>query len=208
MSRAGEEPSHEDIGELSERAVDWIKHLRSYSYEVAGGLRGAWHSGPGVIRKEEGLTLLAAVVLYQQCRRTLAAPGLPPAPEPDLLTAISPVAEIETRYEIEAALRTIPELAPPVVKATMYGAGLRIPQTTKVGSYRWSDELREQAPEVVGEWHDWIWSSHRYANGSVRQAELSDEALRDYGDSSLLALAAGQLSTSITAILGDDYPSM
>lgn len=202
MSRTGEEPS-KDVGELSVRTVEWMDALRSGADEVAGGLRVAWRLGPEGVRRSEATTLLSAIALYQNCQRTLGTSELPPAPEPDLLTAISPVAETETRYDIEAALRTIPELVPRVVRFTMYGVYAYLPDPDRIGFNAWSDQLNERHAEVADEWHDWIWASHRYGGAVVRHEELTDEAARDYGDSSMLALAAGRLSAGLTTILGE-----
>jgi hypothetical protein len=179
----------------------WIAVLRDEADAVVGGLRASWRRGPESTPSEECIALLQAVALYRDCRRTIGVPDLPPAPVPNLLTTISSRASVAARYDIETALRIIPDLAPYVVRSGMYGAVSRLPDPQSVGHYSWAEMLSEHEPGVVGEWQGWIWASHRMAPPTQREYSDSDPALADYGDSSLLVVAAGRLSAGLTTVL-------
>jgi hypothetical protein len=198
--------TEEYIHQLGEPAAEEIVSLHDTAVLLGGNLRGTWYLAPEGDRRGEAMALHGAVGLHDSCQADVVK--RPPFGT-NLLDIIKPFARADTRYEIEAALRTIPEVMPPVVKLRMYGVDKRlppavsIPPAPSIGMFAWADRLNAEFPEVVGEWHDWIWRSHsRYSDPCVRHMGRSDEILLpDYGGASVLTLAAARLSIALSTVL-------
>jgi hypothetical protein len=93
-----------------------------------------------------------------------------------------------TRYDIQAAILTIPRLVP----FTHFD---KDKLQTPTGEYfeEWGEDMAEREPRLVADWHRWLWLGD--------SQNRSPDA--DHGNASLLALAAERLADGLQTVLRD-----
>jgi|SRR5215469_164187 len=94
----------------------------------------------------------------------------------------------EARFEVQAALEALPRLMPFYQQVGLSQAG----ETSDTEAWiRESDRFAEP-------WHKWLWSSH----SMFVELDTSAGAHGDYGDSSLVRIAAAKLGHYIQPVVG------
>ena len=107
-----------------------------------------------------------------------------------LLMTLGPSeADAETRYQVRAAMDEIPRLVP----FTDFGRSrLRTPTGKSLSD--WGEDMVKRDPDLVAQWHNWIW----------RQASDALDPANDYGPASELVVATSNLSGALRMMLGGE----
>lgn len=158
-----------------------------HASNVSLGLDESWQRPVRHNKKIERTALADTVELESYCTRVIE--GVKPDfyYHPPTLPLSSLYGPAETRYDIEAAIRTIPELLP--------FSRSEIDRLQMVNGN--PDKMGMREPELTARWHSWLWDS--FPDDVVPKA-AQDEP-RDYGRSSELALATSRLVSGLRVLL-------
>jgi hypothetical protein len=180
-------------GESDEpRLPEEVKHFYSLLAMDAGSaafnLYEAWERPVRHNKKIERLALWHTVRLDEECERASSDMRLLPH-----LTFSPSNAMLETRYDIQAAIATVPQLVPFTGSERNR---LRVP--TQKTFEDWGEDMSARESELVDRWHVWLWLE----NSRTRDPDA------DRGNASALALAARGLADGLRSVLrGNPEPS-
>jgi hypothetical protein len=150
---------------------------------VREGLAEAWKRPVRHNEKIERLALWHTVTLTQLCQDAMTVDG--PIRLPLRIGDCAP----KSRYEIEAAIRMVPSLVP------FLDDDLRLLRAdTGFAFEAWGEDMAKREPNLVREWHGWLWRGDRAWYQEV-----------EHGDVSVLFIAASRLVENVAAVLNRNH---
>jgi hypothetical protein len=175
-------PLDERGNSLPPPAQQFLARMQMEARGSTSGLAESWKRPVRHNLKLERLALWHAVRLEASCENALDDEC-----GPSVLPLSPSAAAPESRYEVEAAVRMVPQLMP-FTHCDL--DRLRAP----IGVYfeKWGDEMADREPQLVARWHRWLW------------AESSSELYEpeNYADAALLGCAAHRLAEGLETLLG------
>lgn len=158
-----------------------FSRMQSDATQADRHLREAWRRPVRHNKALERAALWHAVALSQDCVEMLDSPQV---------VTLSPKCGVQTRYEIQAGMRTARDVLP---FTPLEIAAFR--PTEMIRNFRFESLDAEPAPpkHLLDRWHEWVWLDER----GVSQRRV--EAL---GESAILAEACSRLSDGLAEILG------
>lgn len=132
-------------------------------------------------KRIERAALWHTVGLEEDCGRALK-------PEHSLLLLPPPSTDVKTRYELQAAIRTVEATFP---FTSSERDALR--RDLELGNAHFDDEGSIGEPELVDQWHEWLWMDEH------REPKTSVEAI---GASAVLGEGCARLNHIAREILG------
>jgi hypothetical protein len=123
--------------------------LESNAAGAVEQMNNAWHRPVRHNRKIERLALTRTVNTEKYCRHIVATNAkesfvTPPLPDP------------AKRYDIEAAIRTIPDLIPFTWRECELIRGTKKDEAGYYGGI--DDDPSNERPELLSRWHEWLWT--------------------------------------------------
>jgi hypothetical protein len=179
---------------LHERYFLW--RMQREAASTAQYMAESWTRRPTRPNKKiERLALWHTIYLDASCRRAFKGRTQIDAPlrTPPLQLSESH-ADAQTRYDIQAAARMVPELVSFRDDREEFYRG----SLGNIGSSfdAWCKAVAEHKPRIVGEWHRWLWSTRHISDPADIPAGPGD-----HGESSLLAIAAERIASGLELVL-------
>lgn len=175
---------HEPAGETAERAWTCVGDLAEEADVVTTHLRQSWQHDAPEFSEEKAMYYV--VGLMYNCEQTFTRRNAV-QPWHRVHELVRLHHDVDTRYEVEAALATIlgfgGRLRPYELAINRVIEG---PHPRSEGVDDICRALREHEPDAVASWHAWLWPS---------------ESDSDHGDASVLAIAVERLSQSMRHVL-------
>jgi hypothetical protein len=166
--------------------------LHFHARGAARNLVESWERPVRHNKKLERLALWHTVELDRGCEYFMGK-------EPDMLPRLPQAVYeggSEARYEVQAALHVIPKIV--AVPFVLDRYRLRQRQSPDEILEAWGENMAKREPVVVARWHDWLWSSHQRMLRTEPSYETGPD---DYGDSSMLMVAASRLAEALEPVV-------
>jgi hypothetical protein len=148
------------------------------------GLNEAWKRPKRHNRRVERAALWYALELGENCAEVAATPEAW-----SLLRDLSPEADVEERYEVQAAVHAIRHNLPFTPQER---EALNETRSVRSDFLFESDRIGAREPALVEEWHRWVWANER------QRPRTRKEAL---GASAILAEGCSRLTQSLRGFL-------
>jgi hypothetical protein len=167
---------------LSPSVYNFYSRMSFHAAGTIDSLYESWKRSKRHNKRIERAALWHTVLLDEDCGKALK-----PTHKSLLLP---PSADVQTRYELQAGIRTVHATVP---FTSVERNALR--RDIELGNTAFDDERTIGEPELMDQWHEWLWMDEH------ETAQTSVEAL---GACALLAEGCVRIHTNLREVLGWD----